>query len=166
MKFPLVTFCIVFSPVSCYIYNIYLYRCILFNSYYFVLITYFFLFYRYKVLLLLNKTDLTQIKVNHKNAKKISMPDEMISSIDILPVELMYCIMDYFDEWAIFMSFRNVCRRFDVILNAHPRCPVRYEKSQHNTSQFLLTYFYSHSTRLTFIEKKSIQKELNIWLKY
>jgi len=40
-------------------------------------------------------------------------------SLDTLPIELLYRIIDNVDVRTIFLSFRNVCQRFNTIVNTY-----------------------------------------------
>jgi len=54
------------------------------------------------------------------------MSDNMLLTILTLPVELIYCILDNLDEKAILLSMRNVCQRFNAIIDGYTRYQVRY----------------------------------------
>jgi hypothetical protein len=43
-----------------------------------------------------------------------------------IPVELVYCILDNFDELTILLSLRNVCIRLNSIMDSYHRCKVIY----------------------------------------
>ena len=43
-----------------------------------------------------------------------------------LPVELVYRVLDYLDDWSIICSIRNVCTRIDAIIDSYDRYQVSY----------------------------------------
>lgn len=40
-------------------------------------------------------------------------------SLDILPVEIIYCVFDKLNDKQLFMSMCNVCQRLNLILNSY-----------------------------------------------
>jgi hypothetical protein len=47
------------------------------------------------------------------------MANKVYPSLITLPVELIYRILDNLDLLAILLSFRNVCKRLDAIIDAY-----------------------------------------------
>ena len=43
-----------------------------------------------------------------------------------LPVELVYRILDYLDDWNLICSIRNVSTRINRIIDNYDRYPVSY----------------------------------------
>ena len=43
-----------------------------------------------------------------------------------LPVELVYRILDYLDDWSLICSIRNVSTRIDAITDSYDRYQVSY----------------------------------------
>ncbi len=66
-----------------------------------------------------------------------------------LPVELVYHILDNLDGEAIFLSFRNVCTRFNTIIDI-------YHRHQVNFSFISKVSFSSSSKHHSFQQKNHI----------
>ena len=47
------------------------------------------------------------------------MSTDIIPYLDILPVELIFHILNYLDTDTILLSFRYICKRFYIITNAY-----------------------------------------------
>ncbi len=47
-----------------------------------------------------------------------------MSSLSTLPVEIVYRILDNFDELTILCSMRDVCTRLNLIIDAYQRYKV------------------------------------------
>jgi hypothetical protein len=54
------------------------------------------------------------------------MSDNVISPFFILPVELVYRILDQMDKWTMLCSMQNVCTRIDMILDTYHRYQVNF----------------------------------------
>jgi len=52
------------------------------------------------------------------------MAVKMHVSLLTAPIELIYLILDKFDLLTIHTSFRNVCQRFNRIIDSYPRYQV------------------------------------------
>jgi len=48
----------------------------------------------------------------------------MVLSLHILPVEMVYRILDYLTDEELFMSMSSVCQRLNDILDSYPRYQV------------------------------------------
>mgnify|MGYP002378544261 FL=1 len=48
-------------------------------------------------------------------------------SLQILPVELVYRILDYLDDEDLFLSMTNVCQRLNTILESYQRYKVNLD---------------------------------------
>ena len=48
------------------------------------------------------------------------------SLLSILPVEIVYQILDYLQVVDILISMQNVCKRINAIINTYPRYKVNY----------------------------------------
>jgi hypothetical protein len=51
----------------------------------------------------------------------------MALSLHILPIEMIYQILDELDNKALFLSVYNVCQRLNIILNSYRRYQVNFE---------------------------------------
>ncbi len=67
----------------------------------------------------------------------------MSSSLQTLPVEMVYRILDHLDEIHLFFLINNVCQRLNHILDSYPRYQVILFSS--------LVYFYVHQLRYVFL---------------
>ena len=63
------------------------------------------------------------------------MSTNIIPYLDILPVELLYHILNYLDTTTILLSFRYVCQRFYLISNV-------YKQYQLNLNSCTKSSFY------------------------
>jgi len=54
------------------------------------------------------------------------MSNKDIPSLATLPIELIYCILDKLDILTILISFRNVCRRLNNIIDNYHRYKVSF----------------------------------------
>lgn len=54
------------------------------------------------------------------------MSDTIAPSILTLPVELVYRILDYLDNFNILCSIRGVCTRVNTIVDTYHRCQVNF----------------------------------------
>ena len=54
------------------------------------------------------------------------MSSEINLTFLTLPVELVYRILDYLDDWSLICSIRNVCTRTDAIIDSYYRYQVSY----------------------------------------
>jgi len=54
------------------------------------------------------------------------MSTDMISYLDILPVELLYHILNYLDTDTILLCFRYVCKRFYIISNVYNQYKLNF----------------------------------------
>jgi len=48
----------------------------------------------------------------------------MSSSLNTLPIDIIYRIFDHLTEKELFLSTSNVCQRFNAILNSYQRFQV------------------------------------------
>ena len=55
-----------------------------------------------------------------------AMSNRIGVSLLTLPVELVYRILDYQNEYTILCSMRNVCQRLDIIVNGYYQCRVKF----------------------------------------
>jgi hypothetical protein len=55
------------------------------------------------------------------------MSDDSISSLQILPVEILHHILDKVDAYTILFSFRNTCRRFRAVVNSYDRYVLNFQ---------------------------------------
>jgi len=49
------------------------------------------------------------------------MPDKKALSLDILPVEMVYRILDDLDDKALYLLIRNVCQHPNAISDSYHR---------------------------------------------
>ena len=55
------------------------------------------------------------------------MSSNTTSSLIVLPIELIYRILDHLQLKDIFLSARNVCQRLDSITDTYHRYQVNFE---------------------------------------
>ena len=65
----------------------------------------------------------TTVDTTHK--KKMS--SNTTSSLILLPIELIYRILDHLQLKDVFLSVRNVCQRLDSITDIYHRYQVNFE---------------------------------------
>lgn len=60
------------------------------------------------------------------------MPEKFFAPILVLPIELVYRILDSRDMEIILLHIRNVCTRFNVIMDTYKRYQVKIQRrTQH-----------------------------------
>ncbi|CAF3217545.1 unnamed protein product [Rotaria socialis] len=68
------------------------------------------------------------------------MPTQPRLSLHTLPIEMIYRILDQFDDVStIFWSLQSVCQRLNKILNTYQRYKTRNDRKQNVTTIFSVT---------------------------
>jgi hypothetical protein len=62
----------------------------------------------------------------HISKKTASISNKMTSSLNTLPVELVYRILDHLNEVTILLSCSNVCTRLNTIIDTYHRYQVLF----------------------------------------
>jgi hypothetical protein len=78
-----------------------------------------------------NQSTIAKVETQKKhfeslNKQVIHMCNRNNESFLTLPVELIQCILDKLDLLTILLSFRNVCQRFNLIVDSYNRYKVSF----------------------------------------
>ncbi|CAF4796823.1 unnamed protein product [Rotaria sp. Silwood1] len=95
------------------------------------------------------------------------MPTSLISSLETLPVEILYHILDDLDAQTILFSFRHICRRFRAIVNNYDRYSLNFEsisKSDFERVCYLINP--RQVTSLTLRENEGAPDQIKLFLSY
>lgn len=70
-------------------------------------------------------------------------------TLQMLPIEMIYRILDHLTDKELFLFASNICRRWNIILNSHQRFQVRKFKSMLRKDFISLLHRQSHCSTLT-----------------
>jgi hypothetical protein len=79
------------------------------------------------------------------------MSDNITPSFFILPVELVYRILDKMDDWTMLCSMQSVCTRIDRILDTYHRYQVNFFFNLMLHFYHLLSIMHCHNLYILLI---------------